>query len=84
MQWSRAPGHGHRPTRTPIDFQAIDGRPVTLIWLLASPPDQTGPHIHALARISRLMTIERFRQALITADSPQQLYDAIVQQENSL
>src|SRR6195256_5044577 len=35
---------------TPVDFQAIDGRPVTLIWLLTSPPDQTGPHIHALAR----------------------------------
>ncbi|HSZ57127.1 MAG TPA: PTS sugar transporter subunit IIA [Tepidisphaeraceae bacterium] len=69
---------------TPIDFQAIDGRPVTLIWLLASPPDQTGPHIHALARISRLMTIERFRQALVAAQTPQQLYDAIVQQENAL
>ena len=69
---------------TPIDFQSIDGRPVTLIWLLASPQDQTGPHIHALARISRLMTIERFRQALIAAQTPQQLYDAIVQQENSL
>ena len=68
----------------PIDFQAIDGRPVTLIWLLASPPDQTGPHIHALARISRLMTIERFRQALVAATTPEQLYDAIVQQENSL
>src|SRR5579859_4821771 len=27
---------------TPIDFQSIDGRPVNLIWLLASPPDQTG------------------------------------------
>ena len=37
-----------RPAQ-PIDFQAIDGRPVNLIWLLASPPDQTGPHIHALA-----------------------------------
>jgi len=69
---------------TPIDFQAIDGRPVTLIWLLASPPDQTGPHIHALARISRLMTIERFRQALVAAQTPKELYDAIVQQENSL
>lgn len=34
---------------TPIDFQAIDGRPVSLIWLLTSPPDKTGPHIHALA-----------------------------------
>ena len=68
----------------PIDFQAIDGRPVNLIWLLASPPDKTGPHIHALARISRLMTIDRFRQALAAAQTPQQLFDAIVQQENSL
>src|SRR5947209_6387582 len=69
---------------TPIDFQAIDGRPVNLIWLLASPPDKTGPHIHALARISRLMTIDRFRQALAAAQSSQELFDAIVQQENSL
>lgn len=72
-----------RPT-TPIDFQSIDGRPVNLIWLLTSPPDKTGPHIHALARISRLMTIDRFRQALTTAKSAQEIYDAIVQQENAL
>ncbi len=69
---------------TPIDFQAIDGRPVTLIWLLTSPPDKTGPHIHALARISRLMTIDKFRQALAAADSSQALFDAIVQQESVL
>jgi mannitol/fructose-specific phosphotransferase system IIA component (Ntr-type) len=69
---------------TPIDFQAIDGRPVNLIWLLSSPPDKTGPHIHALARISRLMTIDRFRQALTTAKTSQEMYDIIVQQENSL
>src|SRR5882724_10277853 len=50
-----------------IDFQAIDGRPVSIIWLLNSPPDMTGPHIHALARISRLMTIEKFRQLLFAA-----------------
>jgi fructose-specific phosphotransferase system IIA component len=69
---------------TPIDFQSIDGRPVNLIWLLASPPDKTGPHIHALARISRLMTIERFRQALAGATSAQALFDSIVQQESTL
>jgi fructose-specific phosphotransferase system IIA component len=69
---------------TPIDFQAIDGRPVTLIWLLSSPPDKTGPHIHALARISRLMTVDKFRQALNQAGSAQQIYDIIVQQENSM
>jgi fructose-specific phosphotransferase system IIA component len=69
---------------TPIDFQAIDGRPVSLIWLLTSPPDKTGPHIHALARISRLMTIDKFRQALTQAKSSQEIYDVIVQQENAL
>ena len=69
---------------TPIDFQAIDGRPVNLIWLLSSPPDKTGPHIHALARISRLMTIDKFRAALATATTPQQIYDIIVEQESTL
>jgi fructose-specific phosphotransferase system IIA component len=69
---------------TPIDFQAIDGRPVSLIWLLTSPPDKTGPHIHALARISRLMTIDKFRQALAAAKSAQEVYDIIVKQEESL
>jgi mannitol/fructose-specific phosphotransferase system IIA component (Ntr-type) len=69
---------------TPIDFQAIDGRPVNLIWLLTSPPDKTGPHIHALARISRLMTIDKFRAAIAQAKSAQELFDVIVQQESSM
>ena len=69
---------------TPIDFQAIDGRPVTIIWLLTSPPDKTGPHIHALARISRLMTIDKFRQALNAAQTGQDVYDIIVKQESTL
>ena len=72
-----------RPSQ-PIDFQAIDGRPVNLIWLLTSPPDKTGPHIHALARISRLMTIDRFRQSLNEALTPQDIFDAIVKQESAL
>ena len=69
---------------TPVDFQAIDGRPVNLIWLLASPPDKTGPHFHALARISRLMTIDKFRHALAEAKTAQDIYDAIVKQESQL
>src|SRR5204863_2148648 len=69
---------------TPIDFQAIDGRPVTWIWLLTSPPDKTGPHIHALARISRLMTIDKFRQALGAAKSSKEVYEIVVKQEESL
>ena len=69
---------------TPIDFQAIDGRPVTIIWLLTSPPDKTAPHIHALARISRLMTMEKFRQSLNQAKTSQEIFDIIANQENLL
>jgi fructose-specific phosphotransferase system IIA component len=68
----------------PIDFQSIDGRPVTIIWLLTSPPDQTGPHIHALAKISRLMTIDKFRQSMNLAKTAQEMFDIIIQQEGQL
>src|SRR6476620_9691259 len=69
---------------TPIDFQSIDGRPVNIIWMLNSPPDKTGPHIHALARISRLMTIDKFRQLLYAASTSQEMFDIIAQQESQL
>lgn len=68
----------------PIDFQSIDGRPVTIIWMLTSPPDKTGPHIHALARISKLMTIDKFRQSLNAAKSAQEIFDIIAAQEAQL
>ena len=61
----------------PVDFQSLDGRPVTFVVLLVSPPDQTGPHIQALARISRLMNMEEFREAVEQATSAEELYDAI-------
>lgn len=70
-------------TSTPIDFQSIDGRPVSLIWLLTSPPDQTGPHITALARISRLMSVDKFRHALAVATTPEQVYGIISQHETA-
>jgi fructose-specific phosphotransferase system IIA component len=72
-----------RPAQ-PIDFQSIDGKPVTIIWLLSSPLDKTSSHIHALARISRLMTIDKFRRDLNAAQSGQEMFDIISQQESQL
>ena len=65
----------------PIDFAAIDGKPVHLIILLASPLDQTGPHIQALARISRALTDVKFRAAVQQAQSPEQLYQLFAERE---
>lgn len=62
----------------PVEFQSVDRRPVTFVVLLVSPPDQTAPHIQALAKISRLMNIEGFRAAVDRAATPEELHAAIV------
>jgi len=66
----------------PIDFESVDGKPVTIIILLVSPSDQTGPHIQALARISRLMLDEQFRQDLEKSTSSEQAYEILSSKEN--
>ncbi len=53
----------------PVDFESIDGKPVWLVILLISPVDQTASHIQALARISRIMSIDSFRNKLASADA---------------
>lgn len=39
----------------PLDFDAIDGQPVDLIFLLLTPAEAGADHLKALARISRLL-----------------------------
>ncbi|MEM1185039.1 MAG: PTS sugar transporter subunit IIA [Planctomycetota bacterium] len=69
-----------RPSE-PMEFEAIDGQPVKLIVLLASPPDQTSDHIQALARISKLMNAETFREEIYAAPSAEEIYELIRRQE---
>jgi len=51
----------------PVDYKAIDGKPVDLVFLLLSPPDAGADHLKALASISRVTrdaaTLERLRGA---------------------
>ncbi|MHC4692335.1 MAG: PTS sugar transporter subunit IIA [Planctomycetota bacterium] len=65
-----------------IDFASVDGKPVTIVILLVSPADKTGPHIQALARISRLMLDEQFRESLEKATSSDELYELLNSREN--
>jgi fructose-specific phosphotransferase system IIA component len=66
----------------PIDFESIDGKPVIIIILLVSPADRTGPHIQALAKISRLMLDESFKQSLEKATSAEEVYELLSSKEN--
>ena len=68
----------------PIAFASIDRQPVSIIVLLASPLDKAGPHIRALAWVSRLLTIESFRHALDEAQDARQIMEIIEQHERAL
>ena len=65
----------------PVDFESVDGKPVGIVILLVSPADQTGPHIQALARISRLMLDDDFREKLEKSTSPDELYELLSSKE---
>jgi len=67
----------------PIDFQSIDGKPVRLIILLISPVDQTGPHIQALATVSRMMTDANFRKSITEATSSEEVYRLIEEHDKA-
>ncbi len=65
--------------KEPLEFGAIDSRPCQLIVLLASPVDETGPHIQALAGVSRIWQNESFRRVVMDSTSSEQLFAAIEQ-----
>lgn len=54
---------------SPIDFDALDGRPVSLFFLLIGPESAAGAHVRALGRISRILRNESVREDLSHASS---------------
>jgi fructose-specific phosphotransferase system IIA component len=47
-----------------VDFDSLDGEPAYIFFLLVAPQDSAGPHLKALARISRLLKDKYFRDTL--------------------
>lgn len=51
----------------PVDFEAMDGQPVDLVFALLAPEDAGADHLQALARLARLFrnpaTVQKLRQA---------------------
>ena len=58
-----------------IDFNSLDGKPSQLFFLMLAPPDQSGPHIEALAEIAKLSRSSAFISTLISARTSQEVVD---------
>lgn len=65
-----------------VDFEALDGQPVQLFFLLVGPEAAAGQHVKALSRISRLLRRDSFRVRLAEASSPDEFYKIIEEAES--
>lgn len=64
-----------------VDFESLDGEPVFIFFLLAAPLDSAGPHLKALARISRLLKDRFFRDTLKNANSREEVIQIIKRED---
>lgn len=70
-------------SRQGIDFDAIDGKPVHIFFLLMAPESSTGQHLKALAKISRMLKDPDFRNGLLEAKSAEEIYRKIAEKDES-
>jgi len=75
---------GFGRSRKGIDFDAIDGKPAHLFFLLMAPENSTGAHLRMLARISRLLKDSALRQSLMDAADRHELYRLIENEDHEL
>jgi fructose-specific phosphotransferase system IIA component len=68
-------------SRESVDFEALDGHPVRLFFLLVGPESAAGQHVKALSRISRLLRRDSFRSRLVSAGSAEEFYEIIQEAE---
>jgi fructose-specific phosphotransferase system IIA component len=66
-----------------IDFDAIDGQPVNLIFLIVGRNDSISTHIKLLSRISRMMNKDDFRNRLLNAANAEELYKVFIEEESN-
>jgi nitrogen PTS system EIIA component len=70
-------------SREGIDFNAMDGKPVHLFFLLLAPENSAGVHLKALAKLSRMLKDVDFRVKLLQAGSTEDIYRTISDKDDS-
>jgi PTS system nitrogen regulatory IIA component len=65
-----------------VDFDALDGEPVYIFFLLIAPPGAAGNHLKALAKVSRLLKDKFFRQGLRDAKAEEEVLKIIKEEDD--
>ena len=68
-------------TTRDIDYDALDGNPVHLVFLLVGRDDMVSKHIKLLSRISRLMNKDEFRERLVNSNTKEEIINIFKEEE---
>jgi PTS system nitrogen regulatory IIA component len=69
-------------SRKGVDFESIDGEPTHIFFILITPEDSTGLHLKLLARISRILKNDNFKERLMNAADRDDIFDIIKQEDD--
>lgn len=64
-----------------IDYDSLDNRPVHIFFLLLTPENSSGGHLKVLAQISKMLKLDQFKMRLKSAESVDDIYDIIMEQD---
>ncbi len=64
-------------SRKGVDFESLDGKPAHIFFLLVTPENSTGLHLKLLARISRILKNETFKNRLLEAGDRDEIFSII-------
>ncbi|HHE65297.1 MAG TPA: PTS sugar transporter subunit IIA [Bacteroidetes bacterium] len=64
-------------TKKGVDFESLDGNPTHIFFLLITPENSTGLHLKLLARISRILKDDPFKERLLNSVDRNEIYNII-------
>ena len=67
-----------------VGFDSLDGEPAHIFFLLIAPADSAGPHLKALARVSRLLKDKFFRECLKNTKTAKDVMDLVSQEDSRI
>ena len=68
-------------SRKGVDFEAIDSKPTHIFFLLITPENSTGLHLKLLARISRILKNDQFKERLQNAADREEIFEIIKEED---
>lgn len=71
-------------SRKGVDFESMDNRPTHIFFLLITPENSAGLHLKLLARISRILKSDTFKEQLLSAADADEIHSIIREAERGI